>query len=253
MSTVLKLLFLCTLGLEKKILQSTGDWHAPMVIGKFRAAVKYLHRLYTYLRGDYIAACEYCISANANFEDVGLYGACPLYAGRPALMETGNPVLAVPFTDEVGIAADALQEHVTLGAISLFPMDIRDLRRVLVGSDIHGYQIYVMILLSIKLFLRAEELLGLRVEHFEPSITIVNQEEVRAIALYVRGKADRVKSTYIFGRTINVRSFAPFVTFLCTWHLQGYVQAYCSRILLDASLQISVLHLSGSTHSGVYD
>jgi hypothetical protein len=47
-----------------------------------------------------------------------------------------------------------LQGHVTKGAIQLLPRDVRDLRDVLVGTQVLDLQMYGMIILGIKLFLR---------------------------------------------------------------------------------------------------
>jgi hypothetical protein len=49
---------------ECEVLEATGNWHAPMVINKFRAAMKYLHRMYTHLREGYIPSCSYCVTIN---------------------------------------------------------------------------------------------------------------------------------------------------------------------------------------------
>jgi hypothetical protein len=178
---------------ECEILEATGDWHAPMVINKFRAAMKYLHRMYTHLREGYIPSCSYCVTINQDHVGTGMYLACPQHAGRPCLLESGCPVNSVPFTDECKLASIRMMEHIPVGALCLLPGDIRDLRRALLGSDLQSYQVYVMILLGVKLFLRSSELLSLRMEQFEQKLYIVNEEEVRAVALYIQGKSDRQK------------------------------------------------------------
>jgi hypothetical protein len=178
---------------DVEVLLAIGDWHAPMVINKFRAAMKYLHRMYVHLREAYVPRCEYCLAINQTNPVPGFYGACAQHAGRPCLLESGCPVHSVQFSDECKFASIKLAEHVPVGALCLLPGDIRDLRRALVGSDLQAYQIYVMVLLGIKLFLRSSELLALRMEQFEQKLYIVNQDNVRAIALYVKGKSDKTK------------------------------------------------------------
>jgi hypothetical protein len=178
---------------DVEVLEATGDWHSPMVINKFRASLKYLHRLYNHLREGYSPSCDFCVAINQENNVAGFWGACPQHAGRPCLLETGSPVNSIQFTDECKFASIQLIEHIPVGALCLLPGDIRDLRRALLGADLQGYQVYVMILLGIKLFLRSSELLNLRMEQFEKKLYIVNDEEVRAIALYVKGKSDRQK------------------------------------------------------------
>jgi hypothetical protein len=56
--------------------------------------------------------------------------------------------------------------HRVRGRMVLLPGDLRDLREKLEGADRQGFQIYVMILLCIKLFLRASDLISICMEDF---------------------------------------------------------------------------------------
>jgi hypothetical protein len=136
-------------------LLSTGDWKAPTCLAKFPAALKSLHQLYPHLRTGYYPVCSECVRANADMTDSSGYRSCLNHAGRPQILESGNPTESTEFLDEEMIAARKMAGQVITSAIQLLPHDIRDLRNAYVGKDLHNFQIFVMILLGIKLFLRS--------------------------------------------------------------------------------------------------
>ena len=54
-----------------------------------------------------------------------------------------------------------------------------------------------MILLGIKLFLRADELLSLEVEQLPPDFQIDDLEKISSLSVMVQGKSDAVPSIYL--------------------------------------------------------
>jgi hypothetical protein len=181
-------------------LRCVGEWNAPKVLNKFRASVNYLHRLYPMLRGEYQEKCPDCLARNSG-EGVTPHAsqACLHHMGRPLLVASGCPVTSTDYKDEAFKGKVALGGHEVNGAMVLLPGDLRDLRNILVGSDLQGFQIYVMILLGIKLFLRSNELLQIKMEDFKDRLYIVNEDRVQGIAIGIKGKSDRtVQYLYIW-------------------------------------------------------
>jgi hypothetical protein len=137
------------------------------------------------------------------------YRSCLNHAGRPQILESGNPTESTEFLDEETIAARQIAGHVITSAMQLLPRDIRDLINAYVGKDLHNFQIYVMTLLGIKLFLRSSELLSLTFEQFDQKLSIVNADEVRAVALWVQGKTDQTRKYLYIWRDEQCPEFFP--------------------------------------------
>jgi hypothetical protein len=180
-------------------LHPTGDWNCNVPLYKFRSAVMYLHRLYDNLRQQYFGKCTECVIQQSNNIVPGTYRSCVNHAGRPHLRELGDPTNSTIYTDGEATVVRRLQGHIIRGAIQLLPGDVRDLRDVLVGTRVVDLQMYTMILLGIKLFLRSSELLSIRMEQFDTSLTVANSDEVRAIGIWIKGKSDKTKKAlYVF-------------------------------------------------------
>jgi integrase len=167
-----------------------------------------------------------------------------------ALMESVCPVFSIAFTDECKFASIQLAEHIPVGALSLLPGDVRDLRRALLGSDLQAFLSYVMILLGIKLFLRSDELLTLCMNQFDNRLYIVNDDEVRGIALYIKGKSDRRKQYLYIWADENCPEFCPLRHLLVYVAVSGNTSGYLFPFLQEVNYRGHTHRLSTSTHSG---
>ena len=75
--------------------------------------------------------------------------------------------------------------------MQLTPWQVRKLRHLLLSSkSVEDYQLYLMMLLGIKLFLRADELISIKMEHFPTQFQSINKNAVECIAIKVKGKSD---------------------------------------------------------------
>ncbi len=81
--------------------------------------------------------------------------------------------------------------YIPKGQSPLSPYEVLDLASALLNSnDLSKFQFYVMTLIGIKLFLRSDELLSLRIESFNKSLSLVSlNQDVLSLALTVQGKA----------------------------------------------------------------
>jgi hypothetical protein len=195
---------------ETYVLHSTADWNAPVVLNKLQASVKFLHFHYPLLRGEYQDACVDCMVLNQSEGGVlSVHQGCIHHLGRPLLVPNGCPITSEPYKREVYRGKDLLKEHRVQGAQVLLPGDVRDLPSVLLGTYLQGLQIYTMILLGIKLFLRSNELLGITVEDFKERLYIVNQDDVRGIAIGVKGKCDTTRQYLYIWPDDHCPDFCP--------------------------------------------
>jgi hypothetical protein len=154
--------------------------------------MKLVHKIYDHLRVLYVPKCTDCWAANQNHDyETNGYRSCLTHMGRPRLIEVGCVTDSQPFKDEMILSKKKLRMvHRVRGCTGLLPGDLRDLRDELVGADRQGFQIYVMILQGINLFLRASELISIRMEDFREQLFIVNEDHVRGISIAVDGKSD---------------------------------------------------------------
>jgi integrase len=116
--------------------------------------------------------------------------------------------------------------HRVRGCTVLLPGDLRDLREQLVGADRQGFQIYVMILLGIKLFLRASELISIRMEDFRERLYIVNDDRVRGISIAVDGKSDYGTQYLYIWEDEECPEFCPLRHLLVYVAITGITEGY---------------------------
>jgi hypothetical protein len=86
------------------------------------------------------------------------------------------------------------------GNIQLLPGEVRQLRDYLVGSgSFENFQIYVMLLVGIKLFLWAEELLNMKVEDFRVKYQIITAgKHIKALPVRVNGMYSLLYDLFFF-------------------------------------------------------
>jgi hypothetical protein len=94
---------------------------------------------------------------------LGTYGSCRLHPGRAQIVPKGNPIFSREVMQQLLKTKEDLKGWKVKGNVQLLPGEVRQLRDYLVGSGtLENFQIYVMILLGIKLFLRADELIKMK-------------------------------------------------------------------------------------------
>jgi hypothetical protein len=168
-----------------------GAWNSPGVVQKFRSALQSVLWSYGCLKGTFCEMCPHCVILQRENTVPGTYVACVQHAGRPRLIDTGGVLDSNKYSSEELAVVGKFRGHEERGAEQLLPGDIRDLRNRLVGNNLEDFQMYVMILIGFKLFLRCNELLLLRVEDFDMKQTVLDEDDVRAVVLWIQGKSDR--------------------------------------------------------------
>ena len=131
-----------------------GGWNAPMIVKQFKSAVTALHQV-NEQRGQYYERCENCWELG--FDSIG----CIHHLYQPQLWRKGDPTqsrLVQMAHKRSSKDGEGYQEG---GDTALTPMELLRIRRCLVSTgDIKDYQLWVLILISIRLFLRSAEATG---------------------------------------------------------------------------------------------
>ena len=226
-----------------KHVKTVGGWNSPTTCYKVRSAVLFLHEVAypSTCSGTYVQACPECQHLNnvtcadlradkeqdegsddaeAQYQNIsckfGYYKSCPKHANSPPLRSKGN-VLNHPVARNTYVAWLRIKQnsHVVKGCGQLYPKELRALRQfLLLKGDAESYQMWVMVLLGVRLFLRCEELTRLDVDMFvnsyypkgkeesgnkipvggENALTrcqVVHPDSIQALACEIMGKTDK--------------------------------------------------------------
>lgn len=181
------------LDVQGNLIYCIDAWHSPQPIMKYMAAILKLHKYYAHLRGDYVEACTDCCNLNMVEISSGTstWKSCPNHPGKPQIRPTGNPRLSFEMNNAMKMYYIRSRGWEVKGNTQLLPSEVRDLRDTLLNTGIFSdFQLYVMIVLGFKLFLRASELIALKVEDFEQELQILKLNRVDTMSVIVQGKTD---------------------------------------------------------------
>jgi len=218
-----------------------GTWNAKSNLNKIKGAIGALEGLFPDMSGEYFESCLDCMNANphqdpnqasqptqedhsgiSDVETRSNWNSCRSHAGHPLLRPRGSVL-----NSEVARSAHetwmrALAKNPVKGNIYLLPAQMRQVRNHLVNSGkLYDLQTYTMTILGVKLFLRADELIKLKVEAFNQNkhLFIVHPNSVRTLSVTIQGKNDPVPSTLKLYRDDECPEFCP------VRHLLVYLRA----------------------------
>jgi hypothetical protein len=163
-----------------------GTWNAPNKIDQFQAAMSAVHHNNAHDEG-YRNICDDCI-ATKPVKDSG----CQRHSGNARFVRTGNPCTANEYKEEKkNIKADR-EGWEERGAMWLLASDLREIRNILLSTgSLEDLQLYVFILLCIKLFLRFDEGDNVDMDHFMEKLHAVSSmHRIDGLCVKIKGKCD---------------------------------------------------------------
>jgi hypothetical protein len=90
---------------------------------------------------------------------------CNRHFQRRQIYRCGNPKKSESLKNEKKIGAAALIDHKSKGGAALTPLDLIQIRTHLLSTgNLADFMLWVMICICIRLFLRAEELVGINID-----------------------------------------------------------------------------------------
>ena len=206
----------------------TGSWKNPANVNKARAAIKALHNLYDDLRGDYLTTCDDCLKYTEQYKQSARHSACDTHAGQPRIRNHGNVVNCHKVADHITHWKARLAGYKAKGNVQLLPSEVRQLRNLLLNDgSLAGLQKYVMILLGIKSFLRADELISIKVAQFKENLFLLSETDgPTALTVTVQGKNDPAPVDLILFHDKENPEFCPVRHLLCYIRLAGVEDGY---------------------------
>ena len=141
--------------------------------------------------GSFEEQCEACRSQKKRYHD------CQIHPGQPQIWRKGNPCKTTLVKDIMAHSRKDAAGYVAEGNCALLPTEIMDMRNVLMSSNnIEDFRLFVMVLLSIKLFLRSDEVVKMKINHVVRDVSVVREGIVDCIAFKVKQIQNRLHYHY---------------------------------------------------------
>ncbi len=93
------------------------------------------------------------------------------------------------------------------------------------SNNIEDFRLFVMVLLSIKLFLRSDEVVKMKINHVVRDVSVVREGIVDCIAFKVKGKTDTKPVTLSLWADNEVHQLCP-VRLLAYLHITGIKKVF---------------------------
>ena len=165
----------------------TGTWNDPGNADHVQAAVNAVHEARGN-RGMYSEVCNDCQELTMDDRFKG----CPNHSGNPQYCRKGNPTNDPAFRNAVKQVKKYGETYQVRGCDQLMPGEVRQMGTYLrSANNLKDLQTLLVVLLSIKTFLRADDL-GIRIEDFQTdSLCMVNKGGPTNLCFTVKGKSDK--------------------------------------------------------------
>jgi hypothetical protein len=223
---------------------SSGTWKDPKNMIQFRAALVALHKSRGH-SGVYQEPCESCLQkyegllGSAQFE---FKGGCRQHPSNPILWLTGNPMANNVVEDCAKSMFRLHSAYKVKGDSPLTPSELLKLRGRLLSSNlISDFEIWVMVIVACRMFLREDEVSSLKCEDIVPDVTCVKASGyVEGIAFQVQGKCDKNPVILMMWSDPNFPALCPVNALLAWINLSkiksGFIFpsiSYLNQVLLD--------------------
>lgn len=173
-----------------KLIYCISRYTSPKSLEHLQSAVNKLHSYFPSTKGKnyHDGGCNACKEMARNGQAIG----CDPHRFDPQIHRHGNTVSDPSFKERMMYWKKfAKKEYNQKGNLQLLPSEIRFIRQYLLSQNsLVTFMIYVMFLAGIKLFLRVQEVLGMKIEHFEMAFQIVDMTGIRSICVRVKGSQD---------------------------------------------------------------
>jgi hypothetical protein len=194
-------------------------WRCPKSLEIGGSAISLIHKLHDH-GGSYIERCTDCAALHAtNNRSQG----CDRHVtGRQVLWcRQGNPTGEYDWQTNMKTLKDP--NYVPHGCSQIDPSDVRDIRdHLLAGNTLAGLKMLVMILIAVRLFLRADEIVSVTVQDFFPELFIRMRGVIHCVVLKVSGKSEKGKELFFsLWRDWEYPDLCPLLHLLVYIYLAG--------------------------------
>jgi hypothetical protein len=198
------------------VMVNEGGWQSPHNCDHYAAFISNLHQAMDE-RDQYLDCCFACRLLPLDEQHRG----CKIHKSKPRLFRSGNTAESAMFSRQL-VVSKALHGYQELGCTPILPEDVRLIREKLLSSGtIYDLQMYVIIILSISLFLRHDEFHSIKMENFHPEMFEVEINRIQGLALWVQGKADEGRVNFNIPHSDDYPDLCVLRHLLLYVHLSG--------------------------------
>jgi hypothetical protein len=212
-----------------KVIKCQGGWKDPRNADQLMSAVTAVHEARNQ-RGPYFGTCEECMHMPADKQHHG----CRFHKGSPLLWRKGNPKHSSLIANTLQINFASASDYVPSGDSPVTPWELMKVRNACISpNDLWGYQLWVMTIVGVKLFLRSDELIELTFMDEQKKncinwdLTMVTETgEVTGIAFDIQGKCDAHPVTVMLWPDNDVPELCPVRHLMVYIYLTGISGGY---------------------------
>ena len=170
-----------------KAVTCQGGWNDPDCVKSLKSSIVALHTA-AENSGQFCERCEDCVALDRRDD----YHGCVKHRMAPQLWQRGDPTSTETVKNAIKKSNKAGSAYVAQGDSPLSPWEVATLRRNLVNTNrIEDLQLFVIILVAIKLFLRSDEFLTIRSCDLNWELTLINDDHsISSLCIKIQGKTD---------------------------------------------------------------
>ena len=197
-----------------------GGWNDPRNVDQCLSALGAIHSS----RGQVGVFEDRCVMCrNAQKQHKG----CRIHPGKPQVWRKGNPCKTALVKDVMARSRKDGSGYVAEGDCALTPFEVMNMRNVLLSSNnIEDMRLYVMILLSIKLFLRSNEVVKLKIEDIIKEVSVVSNGVLECLAFKVQGKTDKKPVTLCLWADHDIPQLCPIRHLMAYLNITGVTTGF---------------------------
>ena len=163
-----------------------GGWNAPAKANQLSTAISDMHEAHKQI-GAYMEPCHECMRLPVEKKRDG----CDKHLNMPKVHRSGNPTTDPLFKNSLRKSRKDGANWIERGDSQLLPSDLLLLRTHLLSSNsITGLQTWCIVIIAVKLFLRPDEVLSLRVDSIQQDLIIWKDGHCHSVTFQVMGKCD---------------------------------------------------------------
>jgi len=200
-----------------------GTWLSPENLEQCRSAISTLHKARNMI-GAYQKPCSECIELDSQ----GHYQGCRFHRGNTKLWSSGNPNTSLDVYNWCTAYCKKMSGYKAKGDSPITPDELKLIRsRLMMSNTLWDFQLYTIILLSCRLFLREDEIGTMGYSNVNHDVTVVKSNEcVEGISVDVKGKADPAPVTLMMWFDHELPEFCPVRHLLAWLRLSGIKQGF---------------------------
>jgi integrase len=180
-----------------KDMKCIGRYTSPKSLEHCKSAISKLYSFFKSTRGEYRdGQCKACIDLKTKAAERGerLINGCEEHINDPDVRRKGNSTAERGFvSDLIKYKAYAKEHYRQKGNFQFTPGEVRACRNYLLSQNNPVcFMLYVIMLMGIKLFLRIQEVLEMKVEHFKLRYFLFDDNgTIQGMCVTVNGKTDK--------------------------------------------------------------